>query len=210
VPQFVAGQERYWAPHAGRVPGSRTPLPYLAPADHIFDLERGLGRNKDVQEFGPNVPIREYSFLANPRTPNAVKSSALIVELCDADAVDSGAPAAADCSDGSAAAPVRKGVVRIRAGLNDVQLRAALGDAVRGYRVVRFRSMLGAFSRHAEEGDHERFVKRTKIMTSIWCCVQPPPGRPGHVWYDMWWDTVPHKDLHGRVWNMTWHIVTGP
>jgi arabinosyltransferase len=178
----------------------------MAPTDHIFDLERGLGRTRnDPNEFGPDIPVREYSFLSNARTPSAVTESVLTVELCsDDDSGESG------CSDGGAPAAVRDGIARVRCQLNDEQLRTALGSAVRDYRVVRFTSVLGAFSRHAADADHERFVKRTRLFPSIWCCVSPPEGQPGHVWYDMWWDTVPHKDQHGRVWNSTWRIVTGP
>ena len=44
-----------------------------------------------------------------------------------------------------------------------------------------------------------RFQKRTRIYTALWCCVN---AHPGHVWYDMWWDSQ-HTDRHNRRQNST-------
>ena len=201
VPQFMAGQDRWWAPHKGRLPQAPTELPYRAPIDHVIDLEKGLGVDKSDADFGPNIPYREYSFLENSRMPDAVRQSVLRVAPC----------AAGDaCADGSAPATVTNDTVRLASGLNDVQVRAALGGLLAQYRTVRFQRMTGVFSQHAEQSDWEKFTRRTAQMATIWCCVKPPPGTPGHIWYDMWWDVVPHTDLHGRTWNESWHIVLGP
>lgn len=202
VPQFTAGQDRYWAPHMGTIPGSATKLPYKAPLDHILDLERHLGHPKPFKEFGPDIPYREYSFLDNPATPEAVTKNQIVVNVCTEQSEQ--------CSDGRTPAKEVGGALWVMSGLNDHQLRGALGYAATKYSVLRFNSTLGLFTRHVDEESHRRFVQRTKHMTSLWCCVQPDPGKPGHVWYDMWWDTVPHVDLHNRVWNSSWHIVTGP
>lgn len=202
IPQFTAGLDRYWAPHMGTIPGSATKLPYKAPIDHVLDLERMLGREKPFEEFGPNIPYREYSFLDNPACPDEVKSNQVAVNVCT--------DPQPHCSDGSAAAELVDGALWVRGGLDDVQLRTALGDAAKAYTVLKFNTTMGLFSRHVEDVDHQRFANRVKQMASIWCCVQPEPGKPGHVWYDMWWDTIPHTDLHNRLWNESWHIVTGP
>jgi hypothetical protein len=31
--------DRWWAPHSGKIPGSSLDLPFVAPFDHIVDLE---------------------------------------------------------------------------------------------------------------------------------------------------------------------------
>ena len=55
------------------------------------------------------------------------------------------------------------------------------------------------------------FVQKTMRLTSHWCCVRPPNGKgPGHIWYDLWYDLIPHTDMHQRVWNNTWTEVLGP
>jgi arabinosyltransferase len=204
VPQFMAGQDRWWAPHMGRLPGAdKTPLPYRAPLDHILDLEHGLGRRKDEATHGPNVPFREHSFLQNPRMPAHVRDSAVVVEVCP-----EGNNAA--CADGSAPAGVSDGVVRLRAGLTDKQIAAALGDVAAEFKVLRFRNVTGVFSRHEERADEQRFHTRMRLLGSLWCCMRPPPGKPGHVWYDALWDIVPHKDVHNRKWREPWHIQMGP
>lgn len=202
IPQFTAGQDRYWGPHSGVLPGSTTKLPYKAPLDHILDLERSLGHSKPVDEFGPDIPFREYSFLHNPALPAALQSSQITVNLCQ--------EREAHCSDGSAAAAEHEGALWITAGLDDEQLKVALGPASQQYKVLRFSAMADAFSRHRSDADQQRFVRRTTPMTSLWCCVLPAPGTPGHVWYDMWWDAVPHSDQHGREWTDAWSITLGP
>lgn len=207
VPQFLAGQDRWWAPHKGTLPGALTMLPYRAPLDHILDLERGLGKNLPEAEFGRNIPFRESSFLENPRLPAAVRGSVLRIELCDANADGSFPP---DCADGSEPVNTAVGHARLRPGLTDAQLQTALGAAAERFSTLKFSGIAGAFGGHAERQDAARFDKRIRNLPSLWCCVEPPPGKPGHVWYDLWWDTVPHKDLHGRRWDEPWHIVTGP
>ncbi len=38
-PPIWAGLDRWWAPHDGKIPGSKLDLPYIAPFDHVMDLE---------------------------------------------------------------------------------------------------------------------------------------------------------------------------
>ena len=50
-----------------------------------------------------------------------------------------------------------------------------------------------------------------KTYTSIWCCSKPPgPGKPGHIWYDMFADVVPHENRHRKVWETKWTPEFGP
>lgn len=38
-PQYSTLTPRWWAPHDGIIPGSHLELPYIAPFDHLMDLE---------------------------------------------------------------------------------------------------------------------------------------------------------------------------
>lgn len=208
VPQFWAGMDRWWAPHKGRLPGATaTPLPYKAPLDHILNLEHGFGRPLRPDEHGPDIPYREHSFLRNPRTPESVRSSVLRIEPCTAEADGTLTPG---CADGSGDAEVRDDAVRLQPHLTDVQLRAALRSAAASYKVLHFAAMNGTFARFEAEADGERFARRIRQAPSLWCCARPPPGRPGHVWYDLQWDTMPHTDLHNQQWVRPWNVTLGP
>jgi hypothetical protein len=45
LPPLWCGLDRYWAPHAGTIPGAGTTLPFQCPADHVLRLE-GEGRGE--------------------------------------------------------------------------------------------------------------------------------------------------------------------
>ena len=47
----------------GNIPGSKFIKPFICPMDHVFDIEGWWHRPLPEQEFGPNIPWREYSFL---------------------------------------------------------------------------------------------------------------------------------------------------
>jgi hypothetical protein len=47
LPRLWCGMDRYWAPHAGVLPGSKFDLPFVCPADHVLDLEGGWTRDFD-------------------------------------------------------------------------------------------------------------------------------------------------------------------
>jgi hypothetical protein len=69
LPRLVCGLDRYWAPHAGIIPGSATQLPLLeCPADHVIDLEHLHGRR-------PEALLREHTMLCNPRMKREVLES---------------------------------------------------------------------------------------------------------------------------------------
>ena len=65
MPRLWCGFDRWWAPHDGRIPGSRMALPIQCPLDHVFNIEQGLRPER----------IREHSLLLNPLTPAGVLGS---------------------------------------------------------------------------------------------------------------------------------------
>ena len=45
----------------------------------------------------------------------------------------------------------------------------------------------------------------------IWCCSLPLTKKAaGHVWYDFFWDVVPHTDRHKKLWPAPWAVTFGP
>jgi len=40
IPELWCGADRYWAPHAGVIPGAALQLPFRCPLDHVLDLEQ--------------------------------------------------------------------------------------------------------------------------------------------------------------------------
>lgn len=96
----------------------------------------------------------------------------------------------------------------IYSNLSDNQIRAAL-KGVAGVRVLHFSSMRHAFGGFINFEDSQKFMHRTEQYMSLWCCTKMN-GVPGHIWYDMWADVVPHTDRHMRTWNASWKTVLGP
>ena len=70
-------------------------------------------------------------------------------------------------------------------------------------------SPLGVVARSQSEQEAE--IKRMRDWTSIWCCSQPlAPRAPGHIWYDMFWDIVPHTNRHNKLVTALWTPTFGP
>ncbi len=96
------------------------------------------------EEFGPMIDFREYSFLDNPRLPEEVNNSRVHVQICAADDTSAG------CADGSAAAAEANGVVRLKPGLSDTQLKTALQASRAALRTgVQAQMILSAETAHA-------------------------------------------------------------
>ena len=89
----------------------------------------------------------------------------------------------------------------------DVEIANLLSNHA-GVKVLNFTSTLGAFGRHADAADAKKFSTRVKRYAGLWCCVFD--AVPGHIWYDMEFDVVPHTDRHNRVWDTAWEPKTGP
>ncbi|KXZ45924.1 hypothetical protein GPECTOR_49g508 [Gonium pectorale] len=201
VPELWCGLDRWWAPHAGRIPGAKFDLPFACPLDHVLDLENGIMRSFPEDIYGPKTEIREYSFFNNSRMSDAVRADRVVVELCKA-----GTP---DCSDGKEPAKlltdggVRR--VRVQESLPSAALETAL-SAVKSAKVLHFSTMANALGPFSDPAVATRFYERLKLYGSIWCCVL---AHPGHIHYDLLWD-MPHRDKFQRVWNGTWQTLTGP
>ena len=201
MPKLYCGFDRWWAPHEGRIPGSQTTLPYLCPMDHVFEVESWL-RPQPEEEFGDFIDFREYSFFDNDGVPESVKSSEVVVELVHS------------CSDGTctqgtggvAPADIKKVVAPKN--LTDVDAMELLREHNKT-KVIRFSSMVGTFGGFVDNADAEKFSRRIKRYAAIWCCKA---AHPGHIWYDMEFDVVPHTDRHMRTWDESnpWVPTTGP
>mmetsp|Transcript_24594 Transcript_24594/g.84113 ORF Transcript_24594/g.84113 Transcript_24594/m.84113 type:complete len:693 (+) Transcript_24594:292-2370(+) len=194
MPELWCGYDRWWAPHKGKIPGSQLDLPFRCPMDHYFDLEAWI-RDRDPGHFGPAVPWREHSMLRNPRTPKEVAESRVLVDVDDG----------AERTELEGDTGVRR--ARLAGNLTDEAVVEAL-EVHSGAKVLEFTSMgPGTFGGFADPKAQERFHNRLKLDTGIWCCHN---AHPGHVWYDMLHDVVPHVDRHNRAWDGPWKPKTGP
>lgn len=201
LPEFWCGLDRWWAPHAGTIPGSQFPLPFRCPADHILDLEGGLAAkhlDANPAEFGPPIAFREHSIFSNPRLPAASLGSTVYVDACK--------PGTTGCSDGQNPATAEYNRIRVAERLPSDRLLASLSsvEPLMTLRVTDVRRLWGGFS-DAEQG--RRFARRTAHYGGVWCCADE---HPGHVHYDLWWDEE-HTDKFGRKWGKgEWVPKTGP
>lgn len=91
--------------------------------------------------------------------------------------------------------------------LNDVNLKLIMDNNFKEVTIIHFKSFENVNFKFENINDDKIFKEKTKKITGLWCCTK---GHPGHVWYDLWWDTVPHIDMHNRLWNETWHPILGP
>lgn len=189
LPRLVCGLDRWWAPHAGIIPGSAARLPLLeCPADHVIDVER-MGM--------PELILREANMLCNPRTPKSVLESIITV---DASLVRDG-KAVTVHANGSNADWARV------AGM-------ALVDKWRAHsemKVLKLKGVPPDYRAIQSEKDARNFENKFKSYAGLWCCNRPPGGRgPGHIWYDFFHDVIPHNDRHNRPWDKAWEPRMGP
>ena len=97
-------------------------------------------------------------------------------------------PPPADLSDASIAPLAKLGTVRVLSFDSMPDLYASLPSV----------------SKEAEQ-------RRMETWTSIWCCSVPPgPRKPGHIWYDLFWDVVPHTNRFRKRVEATWEPNFGP
>eukprot|EP00210_Caulerpa_lentillifera_P007006 g6700.t1 len=61
---------------------------------------------------------------------------------------------------------------------------------------------------HEDLQKGEEFMKDMNRLTDLWCCFED--SNPGHVWYDAFWDVIPHVDKHNRTWETKWRPIPGP
>jgi hypothetical protein len=152
LPKLIVGYDRAWFPW--QVDGGPNMFPgsdpisigssFVAPADHIIDLEILEKRNL-LDE------IREYSFLANPRLP---KSSLI-----------SHAHVSFDIAQTHTQHIIKHGA-------NDAELREALAD-LKDTAIITITSMkAGSFGGFVNPKDQDEFMDLMRNLGGIWCCPQ--------------------------------------
>jgi hypothetical protein len=57
------------------------------------------------------------------------------------------------------------------------------------YKILEFSSAIDVFGGFSDTVRNEKFRRRVKSYTGIWCCVMDKI--PGHIWYDIYWDEKP-------------------
>ena len=190
LPEVWCGYDRWWAPHEGIIPGSKLSVPFVCPADHVFDLE-SMDRDGFV--------FREYSFLEKPQ---GRELSRLVINICE--------EGDASCSVGG---EPMEGVMRLQPGLTREQLKEALSHAsVKEAQVIELAGNVAGIwkptaetlANSADDAGVKSIVDR---YMSIWCCVD---AHPGHVWYDAFWDIARHMDRHNRMQGAEYKPITGP
>jgi len=187
VPPLTCGLDRFWAPHNGTIPGSDTRLPVEpCPLDHVLDLENGISKHALPDSRLARDPagrplgglegvLREFSFLNNSRTPDAVRQSLAFPDP------------PADLSAASLA-PLAAATARVLHFARMPDLYATLPPA-----------------------DATRVRQEMMWYTTLWCCSKPAaPKTPGHIFYDMFFDVVPHTDKSRREWTEPWTPKFGP
>ncbi|KAJ7558802.1 hypothetical protein O6H91_04G056400 [Diphasiastrum complanatum] len=178
MPALWCRFDRMWFGHPGILPGTKTQQPFLCPMDHIFEVNNML-KQLPEEEFGPSIRFREYSFLENPRLPEKVKTSKLQVDICDKDA--------SDCNLIFSLGPFSQVYNLARHNTED-QLFAALFP-FRNVKHVHFSSIMEVFEGFINKAREEKFRRRVKTYTGIWCCVEN--RERGHIYYDIYWDEKP-------------------
>ncbi|KAK1408608.1 hypothetical protein QVD17_40532 [Tagetes erecta] len=175
MPPIWCRLDRLWFPHPGVLIGSMTRQPFVCPLDHVFEVHTML-KALPIEEFGPGINIREYSFFDNPLMPAQVKGSWLDVQLCQ--------EGSENCqSNITNTAPV----LRFPRRSNEETLKTAFSP-LKDVKVIQFSSMQDAFLGFTDKAREEKFRKRVKRYVGIWCCVE---HQPGHIYYDMYWDEKP-------------------
>ncbi|KAL3699666.1 hypothetical protein R1sor_017688 [Riccia sorocarpa] len=183
MPELWCRFDRMWFGHPGILEGTLTRQPFLCPMDHVFEVNNML-KNLSYEEFGEAIRFREYSFLDNPRLPSEVKESYLKVEFCDK------ATPGCDSENKNVSIP---GSIILPGNATDTELKEAFAPYTDS-KLIELSSILGVFSGFSDKTTEQRFRRRVKTYTGIWCCVQDKD--PGHIWYDIYWDEKPGWEPH--------------
>lgn len=177
MPCVWARFDRIWYGHPGILFGTKTSQPLLVPLDHVFEVNRMVNVLPEA-EYGPQIGIREYSFLDNPLLDNKVKRSVLKVKLCTRNSTD--------CSPTNKAS---SGVFKLPQNSTDEELTANLG-VFNKYKILEFTTASDVFGGFTDTERGKKLKHRIKSYTGIWCCVMDKI--PGHIWYDIYWDEKPN------------------
>ncbi|KAK6158569.1 hypothetical protein DH2020_005883 [Rehmannia glutinosa] len=178
MPPLWCRLDRLWFGHPGVLVGTLTRQPFLCPLDHVFEVNVML-KEFPEEELGPGINFREYSFFDNPSVPQQVKDSWLDVYLCQ-----EGSPGCEVSNSTSQA-----GILKFPKGSTEETFKTIF-SSFKDVKVIQFSSMQEAFVGFTDKTKEERFRRRVKRYTGIWCCVQD--HTPGHIYYDMYWDEKPN------------------
>ena len=105
----------------------------------------------------------------------------------------------------------------VRTDVKQLAPPASLGDAslrplleLKATRVLNLTHMPDLYATLPAD-EAEAVQRRMREWTSIWCCSLPLTKKAaGHVWYDFFWDVVPHTDRHKKLWPAPWAVTFGP
>ncbi|KAL3498037.1 hypothetical protein ACH5RR_040769 [Cinchona calisaya] len=177
MPPLWCRLDRLWFGHPGILQGSITKQPFLCPLDHVFEVNVML-KDFPENEFGPPIRIREYSLFDNPSMPKKVKESWLDVNLCQ--------EGSQGCQVPNSTSQV--GVLKFPKHGSEETYKTIF-SSFKDVKVIQFSTMQDAFRGFSDKSAEEKFRKRVKAYTGIWCCVED--HTPGHIYYDMYWDEKP-------------------
>ena len=170
--------------------------------DHVIDLE-ALSTDHPEDTHGPKVEWKEYSFLDNPGAKEIQASKVTIITCNEHSTL---------CDDGSKPATLIDGnVIKLRGNRSDTEIKTALKDVVESFELVEFENPVKLWKGFDNHADMDKFSARYNQIASLWCCIEPPSqGQPGHIWYDLWYDVVPHTDRFSRWIDSAWKPSLGP
>ncbi|XP_047974454.1 arabinosyltransferase XEG113-like [Salvia hispanica] len=182
MPPLWCRLDRLWFGHPGVLPGTLTRQPFICPLDHVFEVNIML-KELPVEEFGPGINIREYSFFENPSMPQQVKDSWLDVHLCQG-----GTPGCGVSNSTNSNSTNPAGILKFPKRSKEETFKAIFSP-LKDVKVIQFSSMQEAFLGFSDKEREEKFRNRVKRYTGIWCCVED--HTPGHIYYDVYWDEKP-------------------
>ena len=141
-----------------------TAFPFVCPLDHLYDIER-------LTETERLVPIKEHSFLDNPRTSHAITSDRVSVRCSAQGHLSSGR---SDVGDGDLDSGADSSIVslEIPCGVSDTRLRHVL-EKVQNRRVLEFASItdvLCAFDDVRVQQKFDRFAERAMSSADTTFC----------------------------------------
>lgn len=226
LPRLLCGLETVTNfAHAGvRCADCGMALPYLCPTDHVLRMHYWAGSPPSGPKPAVAIATREYSFLEGPRRAGlAARLSAQRVDVSLRAAVGGGrAVGARRCELPQCASPTRRlldatpaaAAVALDVPADGALLDTALREALAPHAAAPLLRLTGLTSADVRFGDAalgRRFEQTVMWLPGGWCCSKPPaPGKPGHFFYDMYWDALPHTDRWGRRFVGRWEALPGP
>ncbi|KAI3429380.1 hypothetical protein D9Q98_005475 [Chlorella vulgaris] len=169
MPKLLSWCDRYWGPvEFCQVPGAfKSRLPFVAPMDHVLEP---FHFDDTPDGVCPPISYREYSFLANERTPKSLEKGKVVVTP------DAGVTKVQEKKEDG------HKVVRIPTNPSDAQLRELLAP-YKDVQLLHFSSLDKAFGKWESEADGDKFQNRLSRMAGFFCCKQVKAGEDGGVGY---------------------------